>query len=199
MVIRNYAHSVRIDEILFSLSGPSSMVRARKTPLNYYQPGDTMPALDELVPIETAAVSRENGRYVDALRVILFYNMRAAEYLRLTTADIVSKDKACVRGAKGSGAYIILLPGVSSQFDISSAELSPRPLAACSYGNLYKACVRLGIGSRYISHRNISRTHVARHELARALQDKYRQTDLSDFLRHKSARSLQYYVAGKAE
>lgn len=187
---------VKIHGILFTLSGTSPSSRGRNNPMEYYHPGPSVPTLESLAGTPYEVENRINPRVSAALRIVLSNSMRACEYLQLTSADVMTNDRVIVRGAKGSGSYIIHLPDVSRQFRRVPTDLTPRPLGNVTYSQLYKACVICGIGTQYLGHVNMSRTHKARYELVSELKDICDNRVLSDCLHHRKDSTIKYYGAG---
>jgi integrase len=166
---------------------------ARVCPTNYYDPGCTIDQYSRLFGAPVAKVRNMHPVARAALWVIWSHAMRSAEYLRLQVRDILGYDQVLVRGAKGSGSYMLCLPGISEQFEAERISNPARFVAGLSYRKLYQSCVRADIGDHAMLRLNLARTHLARYKLAGAVAASGLQT-VSDCLRHRSRRSTLHYV-----
>jgi integrase len=167
---------------------------ARESLPVYYDPGMSIEQASGLLEVPVARLTLINRRCMVALAVIFTHAMRAAEYLRATAADVIGMDRLLVHGCKGSGSYIVVLPGVEAQFGVARSVDPARFVSGSTYRQLWTACVRIGIGDRVISRENAARTHAGRYRLAAELEREQTQT-VSDVLRHRSQRSTLHYMA----
>jgi integrase len=166
---------------------------ARNTPGNYYNPGRSILEYSSLFSAPENKVRSMHPACIAALYVIWSNAMRSAEYLGLRVRDILGQDRVLVRGAKGSGSYIIVLPGISQQFRDAAGSDPARFVSGITYSQLYRACVRADIGAHAMSRLNLARTHLARYDVAAAVAANGIKT-VSDCLRHRSRRSSLHYV-----
>jgi integrase len=153
-----------------------------------------MEAASDRLQVPTTRLQLINRRCTMALYVIFSNAMRSAEYLRSTTLDIVGNDRLLIRGAKGSGSYMIEAPGIGIQFRDAHRVHPARFVSGTTYRQLWAACVRIGLGDIVESRENYARTHAARYRLAQELSAENTQT-VADALRHRSQRSTLHYMA----
>lgn len=175
-------------------SAITPVLSAGNSPLFYYAPPSNYPSLEQLLGVNKTKENLLNNRCIAALRVIYHNAMRAGEYLALTEDNVSGYDRVIVPGSKGSASYIITLPGITQQLGVRSCNLTPRSLSSLRYMHLYRACVKAGIQRCYESRRNYARTHIARHDLVLDNNNRAKSRDLSDCLRHRSARTISYYA-----
>ncbi len=181
------AKSLRSHSVLAALES------ARNSLPEYYDPGISIEAAGQVLEVPTARLQQINRRCMCALVIIFTHAMRASEYLRATTEDILGQDRLLIRGCKGSASYIVICPEIGRQFE-DAAGISPaRFVAGTTYRQLYAACVRIGLGDRVRSRENAARTHAARYRLAASLEKSQLKT-AADCLRHRSVRSTIHYM-----
>jgi integrase len=132
-----------------------------------------------------------------AMRVILYYGMRASEYLNVTKQDILPYDRVVVRGLKGSASYIIILPGICEQVSNCDSFFSLDSVSNITYNKLYQSCVRAGLRDRLDGRKNWSVTHLGRYKLVRETLDKFDFSIKGDVLHHRNPNTIKYYLNKK--
>lgn len=167
---------------------------ARDSLLNYYDPGVTWEVAASVIHTAEARLRLINRRCAMALYLVFVNAMRSTEYLRARVCDILGDDRLLIRGAKGSGSYIIQTPGIASQFAGASGSNPARFVSGTTYRQLYAACVRIGLGDVVRTRENLARTHAARYRLAEELGSQGLPI-VADALRHRSQRSTLHYMA----
>lgn len=166
---------------------------ARESIPVFYDPGMSIEQASRVLSVPVTRLTSISGRCISALYIIFTNAMRSVEYLTARVDDIVGEDMLFIRGAKGSGAYIIRTPGIARQFDEARSVYPARFVSGVTYRQLYAACVRIGLGDRVSSRDNAARTHAARYRLAGELSRMSLQ-NVADCLRHRSQRSTIHYL-----
>jgi hypothetical protein len=176
-------------------SGTVPLFRGGMCPQVYYDPKCSLLSLQDLVGASDTMVNMLSPACVAALRVIISYSMRSVEYLRLTTDDVLQRDRVIVKGAKGSRSYSLILHGVSKFAREAGHASLTRSLSGLSYSHLYRACIKAQIGDRITGHCNVARTHIGRYQIANDGASRSARAVLGDCLRHRSAKTINYYVS----
>jgi len=184
---------MKIHNVLPKISVPSSLLSALKCPSMYYCPAVTLDVCAGVVGTPSTVLGRVAPIYRAALYVIAMYGMRSAEYLRAQVSDIISQDVLFIQGVKGSRSYTIQLPGLSAQFETEISKCPGRLVSGTTYLALYRASVKIGLGTLLANHRHATRTHIYRHKLANLVRDRG-ETAAGDLLRHRSRTSIKYYL-----
>jgi integrase len=179
--------------LLRYFSGDIAQHTARNSPEFYYDPRRRVDEYSALFQVPAARVEAMRPAARAALYVIWSNAMRASEYLSLQVRDVMGNDRCFVRGAKGSGSYIIVLPDISRQVLAGSGGLPARFVAGLTYSQLYRSCVRADIGARVMERLNLARTHLARYTLALEVKG-HGIKAVQECLRHRSGRSTLHYV-----
>lgn len=143
-----------------------------------------------------AALCGMSPACVAALYVIVVNGIRATEYLSATIDQVMPGDRLLCFGLKGSGSYILNLPGISAQADLVKGIYPGIGVSGVSYRQLYRACVRCGFSLFVSGHKNLARTHAGRYNLVNEVIHLGDQV-ASDLLHHRSGRSLHYYTGAK--
>jgi hypothetical protein len=120
--------------------------------------------------------------------------MRSAELLKCTVRNLIGIDRVFIYGAKSSSNYIIVAPGIDSQFQRGQVLDDDELLFPFSYIQLYRACLKVGIGEKFKENENYSRLHMSRHLLAETVNSLAGRQAAGDILHHKSKRSVSYYL-----
>jgi len=171
---------------------PAPLQSACKSALFFYDPGRLDEALAETLHIPLVRALQVSRRCLVALYVIAMWAMRASEYLSATVGDVMENDMLFIRGKKRSASYRIQLPGLTSQVKVAQIDSPGRLVSGVEYMDLYRACIRAGIGSLITGHRNASRTHLYRHLLADQapiIGDRA----AGDLLHHRSPTTINFY------
>lgn len=182
--------------ILDTLSATSSLNWAADTMPVYYTPAVSLATLASALAVSHSQVLRAGRREIVAVYVAALWSMRISEYLQLKISDILGNDLVFVRGLKGSLSYQVLLPGISAQFERFVTSCPGWAVAGTTYARVYRACVRCRIGIMQPGHVNISRTHAARHALAKKILSRGLQA-ASDLLHHRSETAVLSYIGAQ--
>jgi len=123
--------------------------------------------------------------------------MRINELLTITPEDFIGNNRFLIRGLKRSQNYIITLPVLQ----LSSAKKSDvrwlDPIITWSYCQVWRWCVKCGIGQNRQGRKTVARTHSHRYQTAEIVVDKINRQASSDVLHHRSRRSVNYYLQKK--
>jgi integrase len=180
-------------DLLRYFSGTTAHESARECPKDSYDPCRTIEEYASLFRTPENKVRSMHPACISALYVIWSNAMRSTEYLGVRVRDIIGQDRVFIHGAKGSGAYIIVLPGISRQFRGAAGSDLARFVAGVSYSQLYRSCVRADIGAHVMARLNVARTHLSRYDVAAAVAANGIK-NVQDCLRHRSGRSTHHYV-----
>lgn len=126
---------------------------------------------------------------------ILFHNsMRASELLAVTAGDELSPSLFLVRGRKRSRGYTVTIPitGVN-RLAVDGMPASQR-LFPWDYHTIWRAGKRSDIAVNVPGRKTQIVTHKGRYILANALQERGKSDEITSLLRHKSAKSKNYYI-----
>jgi hypothetical protein len=179
------------------LSGPSPLIVASKSPRVYLDPHQALPPLPALFPGIIAGNQVPPPAVLVALKVLAVYHLRAGELLGLSSAALFHPDRALVEGLKGSRSFIIWLPGLSQAFQDIPPEEEPVRLFPFTHFRLWSWARKLGIHHLKPLRSHALVTHIFRHQMAQAVNDRFGAKSASDALRHRSSRSLHHYLLKK--
>jgi len=126
--------------------------------------------------------------------VLLMYCSRVSELLGCCVGDIVPPDRVVVKGLKGSGSYVILLPGLSAIFDSYIVSDPKMPIFSVTYSVAYRWAKKIGLESDVGHRKNKAVTHSGRYCLARRVVDSHGEAVASDLLHHRGPASLHFYT-----
>ena len=179
---------------LRSLSEHSPFDRARNTTLYYYNPGNHLPTVKELLNDDSIDDSQFHPIARAVLQVCCCYFCRVSEVLSLQVQNVFEPDRVICPGSKRGGAYVIVLPGLSSQ--IRNAEITDQSVSLfpISYTKCYRSFIRAGIRYSRPGRKNLGRSHSGRYQVNRLFQKGEKISVLSDLLRHRSKSSILYYI-----
>lgn len=174
----------------------SALHNARESFHKYYRPPGTSRDWYKAINLPESLRSRVHDRVPAALWVITLYNLRAGEYLRAAAGDVMDRDRLFICGEKGSRDAIVVLPGLTEQFQDARSVSPGMVVAGLTYRQLWQGCVRIGYGKLIGTHKNVSRTHLSRYQVANDVCLRGERT-AGDILRHRSRRSCKYYLSQK--
>jgi ribosomal protein S27AE len=177
-------------------SAYSPLRPVRNSTLFYYRPGITLKAIATAVGTTETALCGMSPACAASLYVIISNGIRATEYLSATIDQVLPDDRLLCFGLKGSGSYVLNLPGISSQVALVKALLPGIGVSGISYHQLYRACVRCGFYLFVTGHKNLARLHAGRYNLAGTVL-RFGEQVASDVLHHRSGRSLHFYTGEK--
>lgn len=131
------------------------------------------------------------------LRLLAESNARASELLGIRAIDNVRGNRFLIRGLKRSRNYTIIVPG-------NWIERPPKPdprwndrIMPFTYNQLYRWCVKIGIGNLRPGRKTFCRTHAARYDTAQAVFEIAGERAAGDCLHHNSHKSINYYINKK--
>ena len=128
-------------------------------------------------------------------RISIMYYLRISEVLNIQIKDIIEPDRVFVHGLKRSSGSIIYLPGLSYQINNLIDENVACKLFPISYNKCYRNYVKSGISFMGKNKKNTMRTHAHRYRVNELFQQGYSLNDLGDILKHKSHKSILYYLS----
>ena len=129
-----------------------------------------------------------------ALAVGFLYNLRIAETLSLNVRCLIGCDRAVFSAVKGSRAGVLWLPGVDEQLLPHVGPGSSLPLFPVSYKKVWTQAKREGFNLAVPGHSNRAVTHISRYLTAAKVAAQFNTSTASDVLRHRSAKSVEYYL-----
>lgn len=175
-------------------SVPSPLLAVPKYTSFYYASPYNLGTLEELAGFPVGNESSANPHILTLIKLCILNGARIGELLRLTAADVIGHDVVLVHGEKHSRDYTITLPGLSAQLK-AYAKFGPKtPLFPFKYKQVYDTCVRIGLGAKMGQNSNTTRTHLGRYKQAQGVVSKKGLTSGSDVLRHRSSKTIQYYL-----
>ncbi len=177
-----------------TLSGSSSLARARNSTLYCYRPPDNFPSVQYLLHDFSIneKLMHPNARTVCI--ICLLYFCRISEVLRLTVKDVLHPDRALCIGSKRGSSYVVFLPGLSYQLHNCGSISPSSSLFPISYLQCYRSYVRAGIRLRVSGGKNYRRSHIGRYAVSDLFDKGVEKTTLGDLLHHKSKSSILYYL-----
>lgn len=131
------------------------------------------------------------------IELLYLYGLRVSELLSVLPTDVAESGHILIRGSKGSGNRFIL----SLYFKDFWQRNLKYSLPLSQYFSrfyFYRLFKKLGFYSKYGNNVNMSVTHYFRHQLVLSLQEQgFSKEMISEFIRHKSTKSIEYYVKPK--
>ncbi len=125
----------------------------------------------------------------------MIYYLRISEVLNITIKDIIKPDRIYIHGLKGSRGGIIYLPGLSNQINNEIGIKQTDKLFNISYNKCYRNYVKAGISYKKVDSINTMRCHAHRYQVNDLFKKGYSKNDLGDILKHKSHKSISYYLS----
>jgi len=175
-------------------SVPEPLLSARNSPAFYYNLVDRLPSLGSLLGASLVDENLVWSPVLAAIKLIYIYGMRSAELLNLTMASYLFPSRFNVFGGKRSGHYLIFVPEFDSCLShpvTYSDDDRPFPF---SYMQLYRACLKLGIGEHLRQHDNLARLHLGRYIMADSAAHSVGVDRAGEVLRHKSKSTVINYL-----
>lgn len=128
-------------------------------------------------------------------RISAMFYLRVSEVLNLKSSDIIHVDRLFVRGLKKSRSSLIYLPGISEQIMNFIAAEAKTILFPVSYRKCYTNYIRAGISLHRPGKKNTMRCHAPRYNISNLTSEGYNLLDLGDILKHRSSKSILYYLS----
>ncbi len=176
-----------------TVSAPSPIKDARNTTLYCYTGPELLPSVKSILNDNTIAEDMLSPLSRVTLQVCFLYHCRIREVLNAKVSDVIHPDRVVLHGIKHSRSYVIYLPGLSSQLSTLTDAPGSTPLFPISYIKLYRDAVRVGIRFVTKGSKNSKRLHSSRYSFCQSLEVAVGDSVLSDLMRHKSPKSLQFY------
>jgi integrase len=183
---------------LQTCSGPEPLLSARNNPSFYYSPVSSLPSLSSLIGASLIDEHLLWNPLLTCIKLIYIYGMRSAELLNLTMSSYLFPSRFTVFGGKRSGHNVIFCPNFEDCFDKVGAwrdEDRPFPF---SYMQLYRACLKLGIGEHLRQHDNLARLHLGRYIMADSAAHSVGVDRAGEVLRHKSKNTVLNYLSKRS-
>jgi integrase len=121
------------------------------------------------------------------------HGLRISEALNLSNSDLLSMHRIRIKSLKGSIQRIIVFNDSHGYFDFCR-KTGSKPFDGLSRFTVYRIYKKLNIQYLNSDSAYLSVTHAPRHIVASELQKLDKNNDFtSDFLRHKSNKSLEHY------
>lgn len=177
-----------------SLSAPSPLLAARKSPLIYQPRPIPLAPLSSLVGINPSMENLLPPGVALVLRIGLVFGLRIGEILSVSASQVLSGDRIVVRGEKGSRGGLIVVPGVSEFVRVNSAAGASWLLWPFSYSLVYRWARKIALPRLVGSGVNCKVTHLGRHLLAQQSAPVGGKEIAGDVLRHRSTRSVDHYL-----
>jgi len=181
-------------QLQLNASATAPVLSARYSPRVYVMPVDHASIISFCAHCSPARLKWLSPACSSALALIFLYGMRSAELLRCTVRCLTGLDRVFIAGAKSSSSYIIVAPGIDKQFPEVAGFSDDELLFPFSYIQLYRACLKVGVGEKFKENENYSRVHMARHVIAESVNSLAGRQAAGDILHHKSKRSVSYYL-----
>lgn len=141
---------------------------------------------EDLIPIEKAVIE-----------LLMLNGLRISEVLSIKPSDVLPNGYIRINGKKGSNDRLITSNYFRTHWQTSFISLLPLHLYYSRF-YFYRLFKKIGIYGRYGSNKYNSVTHYFRHEIVLSMQKSGVDDQLiSEFLGHKSSKSLLYYVGKK--
>lgn len=131
------------------------------------------------------------------LRFLGESNARVSELLRLKPRDAIQGNRFLVRGLKRSRNYTVVVPGQWLEKPPKKDGRWDVPIVPWSYNQLWRWCIRIGIGNLRPGRSTYARTHAARYSTAQAVFDIAGERAAGDCLHHNSHKSISFYLSKK--
>lgn len=139
------------------------------------------------------AVARESLEIEVILDLLILYNPRALEILRLVKSDVVQDRFLIIRGAKRSQDIIVRDRELMSKINRLAKKRTDRLFISTTYGYLYRY-IRLNFGDLIKcidKKKNCKVTHLFRYLNTLGIND---ESSLKALLHHNSKSSQKYYI-----
>jgi hypothetical protein len=166
----------------------------RNSPLYYYTRYQAFPSIGMSLGMSEFPEERLPGGVRTLLRVGALYGCRIAELLAVEVGNVAPCDRVFVKGAKGSGSYMLYLPGVSEAVEGAGEQAAGNRLWGLPYSAVYRYCGRIGLRVSRGRRQQGKVTHAARYRIAELAAKHLREGKPGDMLHHRSERSIRYYL-----
>lgn len=176
------------------MSASSPLRTASNSTLFYYFNNSHDIITKHIQSINSTVVNSLQDKVASVVAVLLTYNVRIGELLRLTTDDMIGCDRVIMVGEKGSNASVLWLPDIDNQLIGKYPLGETYKIFPIAYKRIYDAMrVRNIVLNKGTKH-NQAVTHISRYLTAYNVAAKKNSTVAGECLRHKTDSSIAYYL-----
>lgn len=146
-------------------------------------------------------VKKKDLSYQDkaVIELMYLYGLRISEVLKVNVYDITNQGSVLIKGLKRSDNRIVYPVEFRSFWINAGSSVLPIGLIFSRF-YYYRLFRKLGYSGKYGSNQKDSVTHYFRHELVLSLKKQgYDKRSISQFLSHRSLKSLDHYEKNKKE
>jgi site-specific recombinase XerD len=156
-------------------------------------PGTTGKLLSERILDRVMADTTLGIRIKSMIELQFTYGLRVSEVLQIKYSDLLEMNRIRIKSLKGSTPRIIVFKDSFNYLSFCRTN-GCNPFEGISRFTVYRIYKKIGIVYQNPASANLSITHAPRHIVAHEIRkEDSTNAYTSDFLRHKSEKSLEYY------